>query len=99
MSKLVDKIVFVAEQDAIEKVEIEIFELLNENFNPKYVTVTFDEVALKSCVEKFIEESIYCEVNGNTYYKLFGYWALIKTNEFNTIMDDFAKPNFSHQEI
>ena len=99
MCKLVDKIVFVAEQDAIEKVEIEVFELFAGKFNPKYVTVTFDEVALKSCVEKFIEESVYCEVNGDTYYKFFGYWALIKSDDFNTIMDDFAKPNFSQQEI
>lgn len=94
MSELSDKIVFVAEQDAIEKVELELYALFQDEFFPKYITVTFSEEALEGCVEKFIEESIFCEVKGKTLYKFLGFWAHIKTEEFETIMEDFAKPNF-----
>ena len=94
MIKLSDKIVFVAEQDAIEKVELELYALFQGEFFPKYITVTFSEEALEGCVEKFIEESTFCEVRGKTLYKFLGFWAHIKTEEFETIMEDFAKPNF-----
>lgn len=95
MSKLSDKIVFVAEQDAIEKVELELYSLFQGEFFPKYITVTFGEEALENCVEKFIEESTFYEVKDKTLYKFLGFWAHIKTEEFESIMEDFAKPNFN----
>lgn len=99
MSKLADKIVFVAQQDAIEKVEIEFYDLWHGEMKLKYISMTFDQEALDACVDNFIKDSTYCEIEGKTYYKSFGMWGLIKTEEFDSIMEDFAKPNFKKEEI
>ena len=99
MKNLINKIVFVAEQDAIEKVEIEFFDFFQGELFRKYITIMFTYEAIEACVENFTHEATYCELNGKTYWKFMNMWAHIKTDEFATIMDDFGKPNFKKVEI
>ena len=99
MKNLINKIVFVAEQDAIEKVEIEFFDIFQGELFRKYITIIFESEALQCCLENFAQESTYCEMNGETYWKFMGMWAHIDTDEFASIMEDFAKDNFKKVEI
>ena len=99
MKNLINKIIFVAEQDAIEKVEIELFDIFEGELFRKYITTTFCNEALECCLENFTQDATYCEVNGETYWKFMGMWAHINTEEFACIMEDFAKSNFKKVEI
>ena len=99
MKNLINKIIFVAEQDAIEKVEIEFFDFFQGELFRKYITIIFESEALRCCLENFTEDSTYCEMNGETYWKFMGMWAHIESEDFANIMEDFGKPNFKKVEI
>ena len=99
MKNLINKIHFVAEQDAIEEVKITFFDIFNGELFEKYITISFSSEAMQDCIEKFVDESSYCEMNGETYWKFMGMWAHIETEDFANIMEDFGKPNFKKVEI